>query len=276
MDDGRYSRNEGLFGAVGQAKIGATKVAVIGLGGLGTPTVQQLAYLGVLDYGLVDFDHVTESSLNRLIGAITSDAVTGASKVGVAARLIRAVQSTATVVEVDGRIVDEAARRAVARADVVFGCLDRDINRLELTEICARYARPYIDLATDVVNDGEPIYGGRVVVADGTRCLVCLNVLDQAAVARDRMTPDQLAADRRIYGVDARALERTGPAVVSINGVVASLAVTEFVAMVTGLRTPVPQLTYRADKGAVRPSYDRPAPGCYYCTRLWGSNVDST
>jgi hypothetical protein len=85
------------------------------------------------------------------------------------------------------------------------------------------------------------------------------------------MTPDQREADRRIYGVDRAALAGTGPAIVSVNGVVASLGVTEFMVHVTGLREPASQLTYRGDRGTVTRSLDQPEPGCYYCTRLWGT-----
>ena len=48
MADGRFSRNEALFGREGQEKIAATKVTIIGAGGLGSHIAQQLAYLGVL------------------------------------------------------------------------------------------------------------------------------------------------------------------------------------------------------------------------------------
>jgi len=89
------------------------------------------------------------------------------------------------------------------------------------------------------------------------------------------LNPDQREADRRIYGVDRNTLAGTGPAVVSINGVVASLAVTEFMVLVTGLRKPVGQLTYRADLGVVRASLDLPSPGCYYCAGLRGSSTET-
>jgi tRNA A37 threonylcarbamoyladenosine dehydratase len=61
----RYIRNEGLFGAEGQAKIAGTKVTMAGMGGLGSHVAQQLAYLGVRMFALIDFDIVTESSMNR-------------------------------------------------------------------------------------------------------------------------------------------------------------------------------------------------------------------
>lgn len=61
----------------------------------------------------------------------------------------------------------------------------------------------------------------------------------------------------------------------SLNGVVASLAVTEFILYITGLREPAPQLIYRGEGGIVTRSVDQSEPGCYYCSGLWGTAVAS-
>lgn len=95
MSEERYSRHLGLFGAEGQSRISGASVAIVGLGGLGVHVVQQLAYLGVRDFLLIDGDEVTASNLNRLVGAIEADE--GESKVLVAARQIEAIQPGATV-----------------------------------------------------------------------------------------------------------------------------------------------------------------------------------
>jgi molybdopterin-synthase adenylyltransferase len=87
------------------------------------------------------------------------------------------------------------------------------------------------------------------------------------------MDPAQREADQRIYGVDRAALAGTGPMVVSINGVVASLAVTEFICHVTGLRQPAGKLTYHAHQGVVRRGNDQPPADCYYCAGVWGSKA---
>ncbi len=81
------------------------------------------------------------------------------------------------------------------------------------------------------------------------------------------MTPRQREEDDRSYGVAGSALAGTGPSVVSVNGVVASLGVTEFMAWATGLREPWPEATYRGDLGTVQLSADRPTPDCYYCAQ---------
>ena len=62
----RFDRQILLFGAAGQEKIAAARVAIVGLGGLGSHVAQQLAYLGVRSLVLVDGDCVTRSNLNRL------------------------------------------------------------------------------------------------------------------------------------------------------------------------------------------------------------------
>lgn len=225
----RFSRNEGLFGAEGQQRIAASSVAVVGLGGLGSHVAHQLAYLGVADYSLVDFDIVTDSSLNRLVGAVDADVAAATKKVAVAERTITGINPDAVVRIADTRVDGPEAEPLIRSADVVFGCLDRDLPRLQLTELCARYAQPLFDLASDVGGEDDEVwYGGRVLFCDGKRCVSCLGLLDQQEMARDSMSPEQRAAHDRIYGIARTALDTTGPMVVSINGAVASIAVTEF------------------------------------------------
>lgn len=160
MSTERYSRNEALFGAAGQRKIAQMKVAIIGLGGLGSHVAQQLAYLGLADYALVDFDIVTDSSLNRLVGAVDTDVAAKTKKVVVAERTIKAVKPDATVRILHGQLDTAQAHRLIAQADVVFGCLDRDLPRLQLTDICARHAKPYFDLASDTGGEGDELCTG--------------------------------------------------------------------------------------------------------------------
>jgi molybdopterin/thiamine biosynthesis adenylyltransferase len=274
MAEGRYSRNEALFGPEGQEKIAATKVTIIGLGGLGSHIAQQLAYLGVETQTPVDFDIVTSSSMNRLVGAVETDVTSNTKKVIVAKRVIAGINPSAIVEPVDAKIDTAEAEGAIAAADVVFGCLDRDLPRLKLTEFCSRYGKPLFDLASDTGGEGDDLwYGGRVIFANGAGCLVCRNLLDQQEMSRDSMTPEQGEAHDRIYGVERSALGETGPMVVSVNGVVASLAVTEFMVLVTGMRDPVPHLVYRGHAGTVGRNNDPPEPGCYFCTGIWGSAV---
>jgi hypothetical protein len=269
----RFSRNEALFGAEGQRFLGAVRVAIVGLGGLGSAVGQQLAHLGVSDLGLIEFDHVTSSSLNRLIGAHSIDVKTRTAKLAVAERTIKAIAPEARIQCFDGRIGDPGSGDFLARADWVLGCLDEDVARLELLGMASEQGLPYFDLASDIVGEGEErVYGGRVVLSRGQGCLVCLpELLDQTAIAKARLDPAGRDAHRRIYGVDADALDSTGPSVVSVNGVVASLGVTELMVAVTGLREPFMQLTYRGERGSVTRSRDEGEHDCLYCSTFRGA-----
>lgn len=265
MTDSRYSRNEALFGAEGQRLIAATKATIIGLGGLGCHVAQQLGYLGVIDYRLIDGDTVTESSMNRLVGAQPSD-VDVLVKVDVAARTIRVIQPDARIDPIDDWLESARGERAIAEADIVFACLDRDLHRVAVIERCVGNDVPFFDLATDVDDRAGLVYGGRVLFSgDRERCPFCMDLLDQEQLREDTMTAATREAHDRIYGIDRAALDGTGPSVVSINGVVASLAVTEFMVWRTGLRQPNGLLNYRADQGGVRVSRDAPREGCPYC-----------
>ncbi len=94
--------------------------------------------------------------------------------------------------------------------------------------------------------------------------LSCLDFLDQGQMGRDYMSAEQRAADARIYGIDCDVLEGTGPAVVSLNGVMVPLVVIEFMGLVTGIREPAAHLIYRGDLTWLTKSLDQSREGCWY------------
>lgn len=266
MIERRHQRSALLFGAEGRRKLSATKVAVVGAGGNGSPLIQQLAYLGVGEITPIDHDRVSDTSLNRLIGAGPDDI--GKVKVRIAERMINFVDPTIQVHPVDDRLESSAAFGALHRVDYVFGCVDDDGPRSILLEFCQAYALPFFDLATDTDTETEsPTYGGRMMfVRDGTGCPSCYGELDPNEIRLYFMGEDQRAAEEEQYGLPKGALNPGGgPSVVTLNGVVASLAATEFMCEVTGLRLANRFLNYRAHEGTVSRRKDKPAPNCYFC-----------
>src|SRR6185436_20326856 len=87
----RYSRHLLLpeIGEAGQARLKAARVLLVGAGGLGSPAALYLAAAGVGTIGLVEFDRVDETNLQRQILYGTSDV--GLPKIDVAAKRIRAI-----------------------------------------------------------------------------------------------------------------------------------------------------------------------------------------
>lgn len=268
-DAERYSRQIAMFGKDGQIRLAAASVAVVGVGGLGCHVIQQLAFAGVKTFFLIDPDRVDRSNLNRFV--IATDADLGRMKVDVAREYVQRVQPGAKVITVGDSLLSAEAFAALSNARFVFGCLDNDGPRLVLLELCCARQTPYLDLATDVPAPGT--FGGRAVFSGiGSGCLFCREELDQKEIWRFFATPQQRVDDDKIYGIDRSALGETGPSVVFLNGVVASLAVTEFAAFTTGIRKPVPHLNYRGEMGIVTTT-KVPAQGCYYCGDVWSGRA---
>lgn len=270
----RFARQIQLSGKEGQEQLHSSRVAVVGVGGIGTHVVQQLALLGVGSLVLIDNEELAETNRNRYVGARRDDRIPGTPKVDIGERLARSIDPSLGVEKVNTTLISDEAFAAARSADCVFGCLDREGARLVLTELCAAYEMRYLDLSSDVIPGAPVEYGGSVCAMwDGPGCLVCFDLLDREEAGEDIAGPAGVEKRRAIYGVTPESLDRTGPSVVSINGVIASLAVTEFMAGVTGIRSPKRLLTYRGSLGKVTtPGLDSglPKPGCYYCGSLRG------
>lgn len=270
----RYDRSMRLFGVVGQRRLCRTAVAVIGVGGLGSALAQHLALLGVKCVASVDDEELEDTNRNRFVGARATDHVPGSAKVDLVDRMIREANPDVESKPLRCTLVSHDAFTAVKTADWVFGCLDDDGPRAILNELCAAYEKPYIDLASDVPESG--VYGGRVCVSAGTEgCLHCLGLLDPSAVRRYVEAPEQRRQEDDIYGIGRGALARKGPSVSPVNGVIASLAATEFMAAVTGMRLPVVLQEYRGHMSRVVVVTDPPRSECYICKGTRGRREDA-
>ncbi len=270
----RFGRQTLLFARDGQERLAGCHVAVVGVGGLGGHVVQQLALLGVGHLTLIDSEELAQTDRNRYVGAWHDDPVPGMPKVEIGERLVGLIDPAIHVDKINDSLVSEAGFDAVAGATHVFGCLDSEGARLVLTELAAAYDRPYVDLASDVIPGGPPSYGGRVCIAQhGEGCLICRGILDVSEAQIDLLGLEGQRQHDALYGINRAALDRSGPSVVSINGVVASIGVTEFMVAVTGLRAPRSLLTYHGQRGIVTVSTEAPASDCYYCKAVRGQGA---
>src|SRR5207302_9239954 len=136
MTNERLYRNNRFFGIKGQELIASTKVAFVGLGGLGSQLIQQLALLGTRDLSIIDSEDLAETDRNRHVCARATDPVPCSLKTDICQRLILSIDPDMRIVKVPETLVSEAAFRAVIEADYVFGCLDSEGARLVLTELC--------------------------------------------------------------------------------------------------------------------------------------------
>jgi molybdopterin/thiamine biosynthesis adenylyltransferase len=261
---GRFDRQIIRFGEEGQARITASRVGIVGLGGLGSHVAQQLVYLGVGHLTLIDPDPVEASNLNRLVGAAAEDARIARLKVDVVERVAQSVDPEIEITKIPASITSDAAVNGLQNVDYIVGCLDHDGPRLLVTVVSSTYDKPYMDLATDI-SDEDAWFGGRVIFAgDGEGCLVCFNQLDQRDIRLWMSNEAELAEEDRIYG---QSRVGPSPSVVALNGVVASAGVMELIAAMTGIRPINRHLEYRAD-GKLVIDRSTPSADCFYCKAL--------
>jgi len=143
----RYNRHLLLseFGAVGQEKLKAAKVLIIGAGGLGSPSLLYLAAAGVGSIGIVDFDKVDLSNLQRQV-LFTSEDI-GQPKAVVAARRLNALNPLITIRAHEMELNAANVMDIVSDYDIVLDGCDRFITRYLVNDACVLSSKPLVSAA---------------------------------------------------------------------------------------------------------------------------------
>jgi len=142
--DPRYSRQLVMpeIGPAGQARLAQAKVLFIGAGGLGSPGLLYLAASGVGTLGIVDFDVVDLSNLQRQV-VHTSDRV-GRKKTDSAAETIRALNPDVKVVAHDEMLGEDNVERLIRGYDVILDGTDTLETRYTLNDAAVRARIPVV------------------------------------------------------------------------------------------------------------------------------------
>jgi adenylyltransferase/sulfurtransferase len=140
----RYSRHLILpeVGLAGQKKIKATSVLCIGAGGLGSPIAMYLAAAGIGKLGIVDFDTVDYSNLQRQI--LHTDADVGRPKAQSAKETIHGVNPNCEVVIHNTRITSENALDLIRPYDIVVDGTDNFPTRYLTNDACVLLKKPNV------------------------------------------------------------------------------------------------------------------------------------
>lgn len=140
----RYSRHIIIpeFGLEGQKKLKAAKVLVIGTGGLGSPSLLYLAAAGVGTIGIIDFDVVDDSNLQRQVLFTVNDI--GKPKVLAAKARIEALNPHINVIAYNERLTSENALEIFKGYDVVADGTDNFPTRYLVNDACVMTGIPNI------------------------------------------------------------------------------------------------------------------------------------
>jgi len=143
----RYARHIILkeVGGAGQARLLSSSVLVVGAGGLGSPLLLYLAAAGVGRIGIVDFDAVSLSNLQRQIIHTTPDI--GRLKTESAAEKIAAINPDIEVVTHTERLTADNALELISSYDVVADGSDSFETRFMVNDACYFARRPLVSAA---------------------------------------------------------------------------------------------------------------------------------
>jgi hypothetical protein len=179
-----------VWGDGNQADLARVRVAIIGLGSVGSLVAEALARMGISDLVLIDHDRIEERNLDRTAGARADDATFKRLKVEVAERNVRTVATAASlaVLPVAKSLLAEEGLKAALDADVIFSCVDRPWPRHVLNAMAYNNLIPVIDGGIYALVDGDTFVHAnwRIHTVGPTRgCLVCINALDRDDVSLD-------------------------------------------------------------------------------------------
>ncbi len=130
-------------GSKGQRRLASAKVLLVGAGGLGSPAALYLAAAGVGTIGIVDFDEVDYSNLQRQILHGTEDI--GRPKVDSAADSITRINPTIQVIKHNTPLSSENAREIIRGYDVVVNGTDNFPTRYLVNDVCVFEGKPLVD-----------------------------------------------------------------------------------------------------------------------------------
>ena len=164
----RYSRHIIMndVGSKGQRALMQAKALIIGAGGLGSPSAIYLSLAGVGTVGIVDFDIVELSNLQRQVLHHTSDV--GRPKVQSALDNIKSYNPDVNVVLHETRLESDNAMDIIGQYDLVINGADNFATRYLVNDACYLLNKPLVD-GSILIFDGQA-----TVFLPGEGCYRCL------------------------------------------------------------------------------------------------------
>ena len=220
-----YDRQVRMFGPGGQALLGISKIAVVGLGGIGSLIAEQLARLGVGHLVLIDPDRIECTNLSRVVGATALDVETGLLKTQIAVRHAREIADKAILDAIPKDVTNSTVAKRLRDCDFIFLAADSMRARLLINALVHQYYIPSVQVGSKIrSNSNGTLEEAMCAVRQlrpGKGCLWCNELIDSAQLAIEAKTDDE--RKRQAYGVN-----EPNPSVITLNAVAAAHAVNDF------------------------------------------------
>ena len=139
----RFERQSMLIGEDATLRLASKKVALFGVGGVGSYAAEALARCGIGTIELIDSDVVAESNINRQLCALTS--TVGKPKVSVVAARLRDINPDITVIERQEFFLPENSQEFdFSEYDFIIDAIDTVSGKLEIARLAAESGTPMI------------------------------------------------------------------------------------------------------------------------------------
>lgn len=252
--DPTYDRQTRIFGDRGQALLASCKVAVVGLGGVGSLIAEYLARLGVGELVLIDPDRLDPTNLPRVVGARRRDAVRllqnrarprwmqrlgarlATPKVKIAARVARQASSSIPITAVPRSVVEADVAVRLTDCDHIFLAADSALARRLVNSISHQYLIPNTQVGSKVtVAEGRiaDMFSVSRMSSPGSGCLQCSGLIPAWRLTEEATSEVQRRRQRYVDDDDVHA-----PSVITLNAVAASRAVDDWLMAIGGLTDP--------------------------------------
>ena len=228
-----FDRQVRMFGNAGQAVLGASKVAVVGLGGVGSMVAEYLARLGVGHLVLVDMDEIEDTNLSRVVGATPTDVETGQFKTQIAVRHLREARPDILLEAIRGDVANESVAMKLRDCDFIFLAADSMRGRLVVNALAHQYLIPAVQMGAKIRPGAEgaleEVMCAVRQLRPGKGCLWCNGLIDGTQLALEAKTDAERKAQD--YGV-----REPNPSVITLNAVAAGQAMNDFLLDFLNLR----------------------------------------
>jgi hypothetical protein len=263
-----FDRQVRMFGHAGQERLTRCKVAIVGLGGIGSLVAEYLARLGVGNFVLIDPDRLEPSNVSRVVGATAADLRRQTLKIEVARRTIAEANASAHVATIADDVAKQSVASSLTSADYIFLAADSMRARLIFNAVVHQYLIPGVQLGSKVVTDQHGLVNDAMSVIrpvrPGLGCLWCNQLIDPTLLAIEAKTDEERKA--QAYGV-----AEPNPSVIALNAVSAAHAVNDFMLDYLGIRESAKELEFQHFHFVPQPRLmrvqPRRDPSCSECSQ---------
>lgn len=259
--DPRYDHQVRLFGDRGQDILTKAKVAIVGLGGVGSLLAEILARLGVGNFVLIDPDRAESTNLPRLIGATRWDVaprfleetswnwlrpiqrLLSRRKTSLALRNIRRANRVARVQVFASDLVEPDVAERLKDCDYIFLAADTMRARRIFNALVHQYLIPGVQIGAKVRSDKvgtvSDVYSVTRPVTPESGCLLCSRFINPTKLQEELVSDEERRVQRYVNDADVVA-----PSVITLNALAATQAANDFLFYMIGLTKENALLSY--------------------------------